>query len=225
MSRSKYVVFKVVEENPIVTAIYVILILGIIFGIGSCCARQEEQALLTQSTINLADLVMLTGNGSKIDLTTEKSWLSTNAPDLRFTWGDEDCHSLTDQQPYDGFCKFHPKVTSYMVDPSSHGYASANRAAWLKRNLNAQYKTLHFTIMLEQDDVNDWLTDAALSSSVPSEIQGYCYFFIDDQMVYQSPVLTIPNASLQYSLDVTGAKELVVVVVGAAHLTDAYLTR
>ena len=44
-------------------------------------------------------------------------------------------------------------------------------------------------------------------------------------MIYQSPVLTPNNASLSIDVDVTGVRELVIVVVGAAHLTDAYLTR
>lgn len=223
MSRRRFVLVEVIKENPFVTFVTVILVAAIIFGIGSCSEQSEKQSISQSKNVTLTELAILSGNGREtISTKDEEAWLSANAPQISFNSLGRMCVVHTGRQPYDGSHRFASQVDSYLVDPFLRSN-SQNTAAYIKRHLNSQYKTLHATLMLEKEDVEKWLSRQQ-EVNLP-DIQGSCYIFADDQLIYQSPVLTPNNASLSIDVDVTGVRELVIVVVGAAHLTDAYLTR
>lgn len=204
--------------GPVVAIVLVIMLLiGIFAQCDGVAQKKQKDQLRQEQTLNLAELELYSGS-TGITIQDEWRWLGANAPDVKggLFGGIDDCHASEKRKTYDG-AYLSEYVTSYYGNYSNN---NQTEACTILRNLNGEFSTFNAVLFLRKEDVVKW------KDSENVNMQGRCFIFGDNRLLYQSPVLTPENPDTRFiEIDVSSVKELVIFIVGSAHMCNAYATR
>lgn len=199
-------------------AILAFILLACVPHLDNYSQQQEIKKMRKSETLSLSDLALYSGAGADISLQSEITWIRENASEVEFgTWGLCECERSKGKETCDDAFESAKYNLSYYSNYSTN---NQNEASYIIRHLDEEFSTFNLVLFLEKEDVNRW------NDSEYCNMQGFCFIFGDDRLLYQSPVLTPDNPTTQFvELDISGIDELVIFIVGSAHMCNSYVTR
>lgn len=204
--------------NAFVAILGVILLMAII----SICVQCGENKIFenqshpaTFSFDQISEYVV--NYSSNINLQDERSLISQKYPNLKFDSWHISLGKRANMRAYDssiGYCG-----KGYLVDRTLYPTRS-NDAVLFGYIIDGVLLEFNCTVFLEDDTVESWLR---ADNPEPGSTSGFCVIFADNQIVYESPVLS-PDGTLshQATINLENVNEISVLLVGDACFTGFF---
>lgn len=211
---------------PVLIGILFILIVALAVYIFTTCSEiNTEKEIKTNDTVLAIDL--LDRDPGSWYCEEEIAWMNENYPDVIWT-GNGGANRYTgvgySERPCsydDSFRYFSGSFCVVTCEPNDYHQNCAIFACFpIDDFYKVEFQTLKGVVYLEKEGVEDWI------KSPDYNMNGFIVIFGDNKMLYQSAKLT-PNGmlSVEFEVDVTGIKNIVVCIVGSAYLGEPYFIK